>query len=119
MVDVTKQILSGSTNGLQILVVATATAGTLIHTADATAKDEIWIWADNSDGTDRLLTIEWGGVSDPANIIEVTIPALGTAATDGPALIIPGWILTNSLVVRAFASAASVIKINGHVNRIT
>ncbi len=115
---ITKEFLSGSSNGLQVKVVATATAGTLIHTAHATAKDEIWIYADNSDVT-RLLTIEFGGVADPDNIIEVNLPALGTASTDGLILIIPGLILSNSLVVRAFASNASVIKLSGYVNRIT
>ena len=37
--------LSGSTNGRLIKVVATATAGTLIHTAHATSLDKLFLWA--------------------------------------------------------------------------
>ena len=34
------------------------------------------------------------------------------------AMVVPGLVLTNSLVVRAFAATANVILINGYVNRI-
>lgn len=114
MATFSKQLLSGSTDGKQIKVVATATAGTTIHTAHATAKDEIWLWAVNSDTTARKLTIEWGEATAPDGNVEVTIPA-----ESGYLLVIPGMILTNSLVVKAFAATANVILINGYVNRIT
>jgi len=106
--------LSGGTTGKNVKVAATATAGTLIHTAHATSVDEIWLWAVNSDSADRKLTIEFGGVTAPDDLIEMTIPF-----EDGPYLVCPGWTLTNSLVVRAFAASANVIVINGYVNRIT
>ncbi len=109
-----KLVLSGSTNGRMIKVVATATAGTLIHTAHASALDEIILWAVNSDSTDRKLTIEYGGVATPDDLIEFTVPA-----EDGFYPILPGLILTNSLVVRAFAASANVVMIGGLVNRIT
>ena len=105
---------SGGTDGKNIKVAATATAGTLLHTSHATALDRIWLWAQNSDTTDRKLTIEFGGVATPDDLIEKTITAEG-----GPKLIIPGWILTNSLIVRAFAATANVILINGYCIRIT
>lgn len=106
--------LSGSTNGRMIKVVQTATAGTTIHTAHSTSIDEIHLWAVNSDTTDRKLTIEYGGVAAPDDLIEFTVPA-----EDGLYLIIPGLILTNSLVVKAFAAAANVVMVGGYVNRIT
>jgi hypothetical protein len=109
----TKVVLSGSTNGKQIKVVATATAGTTIHTASATALDEIWLWAVNSDTTARKLTVEWGEATAPDGNIEVTIPA-----ESGYLMVVPGLVLTNSLVVKAFAATANVILINGYVNRI-
>jgi len=110
----TKVKLSGSTDGRQILVVATATAGTLIHTAHATAQDEVWLWAVNSDTTARKLTIEYGGVTSPNDLIEVTIPA-----ESGLVCVVPGSSpLTNSVVVRAFCATASVVSIQGFVNRI-
>jgi hypothetical protein len=112
-VSFTKLKLSGSTDGKQIKVAATATAGTTIHTAHATSLDEIWLWAVNSDTTARKLTIEWGEATAPDGNVEVTIPA-----ESGYMLVIPGMVLTNSLVVKAFAATANVILINGYVNRI-
>jgi hypothetical protein len=111
-----KQLLSGSTNGRGILVAATATAGTLIHTAVAgtSAEDEIWLYAHNTSASAVKLTLEWGGVTSPNDHIEVNIGADGT----GLILVAPGILLQNSLVVRAFASTASVINIFGYVNRI-
>lgn len=114
MAAFSKVVLSGSTDGAPIKVVQTATAGTTIHTAHATALDEIWLWAVNTDTTDRKLTIEFGGTTSPDNLIEQTI-----AAESGLALVIPGLLLTNSKVVRAFAASANVVLITGYVNRIT
>lgn len=113
MATFSKQYLSGSTTGKAIKVVATATAGTTIHTADATGKDEVWLWAFNTDTSARKLTIEWGGVASPDDTIEVTIPAEG-----GNILVVPGLILGNSLVVKAFCASANVVSIVGFVNRI-
>lgn len=109
----TKVKLSGSTDGKQIKVAQTATAGTTIHTAHATALDEVWLWAVNSSTSAVKLTIEWGEATAPDGNIEVTVPA-----ESGYMLVIPGMVLTNSLVVKAFAGTANVILINGYVNRI-
>lgn len=114
MATYTKEYLSGSTTGRMIKVAATATLGTTIHTAHASSKDEIWLYAMNSDTVDRKLTIEYGGATAPDNLIEVTIPA-----ESGLVLVCPGLILGNSLVVTAFAAAANVIMIGGYVNRIS
>lgn len=113
MATYTKEFLSGSTNGRQVKVAATTTPGTLIHTAHATAKDEIWIWAVNSDTTPRKLTIEFGGTTAPDDLIELTIPAEA-----GLLMVVPGLILSNSLVVRAFCASANVVTVSGYVNRI-
>lgn len=114
MATYTKELLSGSTDGAPVKVAATATAGTLIHTASATAKDEVYLWAVNTDTTARKLTIEWGGTTNPDNLIELTIqPEAGLV------VVIPGLPLTNLKVVRAFAATANVINVVGYVNRIT
>jgi hypothetical protein len=105
--------LSGSTDGKQIKVAASATPGTTIHTAHATALDEIWLWASNPDATTPYdLTIEWGGTSSPDDQKVFTIPP----KFDVP--IVKGLLLTNSLVVKAFGSSANKICISGFVNRI-
>lgn len=109
-----KQKLSGSTDGKMIKVVATASTGTTIHTANASTTDdydEIWLWAVNSDTSARKLTIEYGGVTSPDCLIEVTIPP-----ESGLVLVVPGFILRNSLVVTAFAATANVVMIGGYVN---
>ncbi len=109
-----KRVLSGSTNGRPIKVAATATTGTTIHTAHATNLDEVWLWAVNTDTAARKLTIELGGTTSPDDLIEVTV-----AAESGLTLIVPGLVLTDSLVVRAFAATANVVNIVGFVNRIS
>jgi len=115
---IVKRKLSGSTDGKQIKVVATATAGTTIHTAVAGTTagtfDEIWLWAVNSSTSDVKLTLEWGEATAPDGNIEVTIPA-----ESGYIQITFGAILQNGLVVKAFAATANVIMINGFVNSIT
>ena len=114
MATFSKIQLSGGTTGKNIKVVATATLGTTIHTAHATAIDEIWLWAVNSDTNNIKLTIEFGGTTSPDDLIELTIPA-----ESGMMPVIDGLTLTNSLVVRAFAGSANLILVNGYINRIT
>lgn len=119
MATFSKIVLSGSTDGKMIKVAQTATAGTTIHTGSATATtfDEVWLYAVNSDSTDRKLTIEWGGVASPDDLIEYTVKA-----ENGLYLIVPGLILkgnATALVVRAFCATANVVSIAGYVNRIT
>jgi hypothetical protein len=109
----TKVKLSGGTDGRNIKVAATATPGTLIHTAHASALDELWLWAVNSDASSRKLTLEFGGVSTPDDLIEQTIPP-----ESGLVLIVPGLLLTNALVLRAFAASGNLVLVNGYVNRI-
>ena len=119
MATYTKVKLSGSTDGRAIKVAATATPGTTIHTGSATATtyDEVWLYAVNSDTTDRKLTIEFGGTASPDDLIEFTVKA-----ENGLYLIVPGLIIKGNatqLVVRAFAATANVVMIGGYVNRIT
>ena len=118
MATFSKIVLSGSTDGRMIKVAQTATAGTTIHTGSATATtfDEIWLYAVNSDTTARKLTVEWGGVSSPDDLIEFTVPA-----ESGLYLITAGLVIKGNatpLVVRAFCASANVVMIAGFVNRI-
>lgn len=114
MATYSKVKLSGGTDGKNIKVAATSTPGTTIHTAHATDLDEIWLYAVNSDTSARKLTIEFGGTSSPDDLIELTIQP-----ESGLVLVVPGLVLTNSLVVKAFAASANLVLINGYVNRIT
>jgi hypothetical protein len=118
MATFSKIALSGSTDGKMIKVAATATAGTTLHTGSATATtfDEIWLYAVNSDTTARKLTVEYGGVTSPDDLIEFTVPA-----ESGLYLIVAGLVIKGNatpLVVRAFCATANVVMIAGFVNRI-
>ena len=104
--------------GLAIKVAQTATAGTTIHTASATATtiDEIWLYAVTSSASSVKLTIEWGEATAPDGNVEVTVQPEAGLVT-----IIPGFVLQGNAtqkVVKAFAATANVICIHGFVNRI-
>ena len=115
MAGMSPQIASGSTNGRAVLVVATATAGTILHTVvtGTTDMDEVYIWAYNDHTADVLLTIAWGGATTPGDTFRYTVPF-----DDGLHLIVPGIRLQNGLVVRAFAAEASVVTCAINVNRL-
>jgi hypothetical protein len=119
MATFAKQVLSGSTDGKGILVAATATAGTTIHTGSSTATviDEVWLYAVNTSASNVKLTIEYGGTSAPNDHIEFTVPAESGLYLIVPALLIKGN--ATPLVVRAFAATTNVIVIHGYINRIS
>jgi hypothetical protein len=120
MATFTKTLLSGSTQGKPIKVVATASTGTTIHSTgtSATNIDEVWLYAFNSSTGPISLTVEYGGVTAPDQNIVITIPA-----TSGLTLVVPGLILTGTgaavNTISAFAGTANVITISGYVNRIS
>lgn len=120
MATYSKVLLSGSTQGKGIKVVATASTGTTIHATgtSSTTEDEVWLYAYNSDTAARLLTIQFGGTTSPDNDIKVTIPS-----QSGLTLVVPGLVLTGTgaaaNTVYAYASAANVVTISGYVNRIS
>lgn len=105
--------------GLGVLVAATATPGTAIHTASSTTTtiDEIWLYAVNTSTSSVKLTIEWGEATAPNGNIEVTI-----LPESGLVTVIPGLLLQGNAtpkVVKAFAATTNVIVLHGFVNRIT
>jgi len=120
MATYSKQLLSSSTQGKAIKVVATVSTGTTIHNTgiSATTQDEIWLYAYNSSASAVLLTIQFGGTTAVDNDIKLTIPS-----TSGLTLITPGLILTGTgsvaNTVYAYAGTANVITISGYVNRIS
>ncbi len=111
----TKSLLSGSTNGKGVKIVATSTPGTTIHTAvsGTSSLDEIWLYAYNGHTANVTLTIEWGGVAVPDDNIVIDIPY-----KQGKFLVMDGGLLQNSLVVKCFASVTNVVVITGFVNAI-
>ena len=117
MATCVKQELSGGTDGRLIKLAATATPGTTIHTAGSVTGtdnyDEIWLWAVNTTTVSVKLTLEWGTTSAPDDNIELTL-----SPENGLIAIVPGLVLQNALVVRAFAANANVVSIGGYVNQL-
>jgi hypothetical protein len=118
MATYSRLLLSGSTSGKPIPVSATATPGTVIHTAvsGSAGFDEVYLWASNVTGAAATLTLEWGGVTDPSDLIS---KAISIPANSGPTAIVQGEVLNGGLVVRAFSGTGSAINISGFVNRIS
>jgi hypothetical protein len=116
MATYSKQILSGSVNGLAEKVTGTSTmSSVMVHTAvsGSTNFDEIWLYANNTSSTASKLTIEWGTPTAADGNIELSVQP-----ESGLILVIPGLLLNGGHVVRAFASAANVILLTGYVNAI-
>lgn len=115
MATFSKIPFSASINGKGVLVSASATTGTTIHTAvsGSASFDEVWIYAHNNSTSSVKLTVEYGSTSAQDNI-EITI-----SGESGLVLVVPGLFLNNSLVVTAFAGTANVITLHGYVNRVT
>lgn len=118
MATALKRKLSGSTDGRNIKVAATSSPGTTIHTAvsgtTAGTLDEVWLWAYNGHTAAVTLTIQFGGTSTPDDDIKVTIPY-----QSGLQLVVPGFVLQNGDVVKAYAGTTNVVTIGGYVNAIT
>jgi hypothetical protein len=115
MATFTKKKLSASTDGKPILIAATATPGTLIHTAVAgtTDFDEIWVWLSNTSLSDAIVTIEYGDATAPGSNVKYTV-----LAQDGLKCVLPGTLLQNGATLRIFCGTASVVNAIGHVHLI-
>jgi hypothetical protein len=115
MATFSKIPLSESINGKGVLVAATATPGTNIHSAvsGTDSFDEVWIYAHNNSTSSVKLTIEYGSTSAQDNI-EISIPG-----ESGLVLVVPGLFVNNSLLVKAFAGTTNVLSIHGYVNRVS
>lgn len=118
MATFVKAGLSGSTNGKQIKITSASNPGITIHTATSSSGantwDEVWLYAYNDNLTSVQLTILWGGTTEPDNAIRITLPP-----QTGRTLICDGMILQNSLVIKAYASVANEVMIDGFVNNIS
>lgn len=120
MATFTKTLLSASSQGQPITVVATASSGTTIHATGTSASiiDEMWLYANNTSSSPVLLTVQFGGTGAVQNAKPITL-----APQSGDVLIVAGLPLTGdgttATTTRAFAATASVVTISGYVNRIS
>lgn len=117
MATYSRILLSGSTSGRPIKVAATATPGTAVHTAiaGAVSYDEVYLWATNTDSSTRTITVEFGGTTDPDDLI---VKSYSIPANSPPIPIVTGQVLNGGVLVKAFASSANVVLVTGFANRI-
>ncbi len=108
--------LSASTDGQGILIAGTDTGSAdTLHTAVAGTDDhdKIAIWASNNHTADVELTIEYGETTATKTIVKTIKKKAGLR------VVIPGLLLQNAKVVKAFASVASKVTVFGLVERTT
>ena len=117
----TPTIASGSTNGLAILVTATASPGTIIHTVEATTTDsreELRMVVYNNGTASQPVTFEMGStdVASQLGPTHVLSRTFGIALTIGP-----NNFSATTTIVRAFTTgtATEAIRIWAQVNRAT
>lgn len=110
-------LLSGSTSGKPIPVAANASPGTVIHlgVAGTTAFDEVYISASNVTASAATLYIQWGGTTDPGDML---VKNYSIGANSGPVPVAMGQRINGAVTVLAFCTAASAINVTGWVNRI-
>lgn len=116
MASFTKQTLSGSVNGRQIALSATASsAANEIHTTPSgtTSIDEIWLYGYNDSTASVTVTLLWGGVDDVVDAVKTTV-----TSRSGRTLLTDGKVLQNGLIVRGYASVSGSLMIDGYVNRM-
>jgi hypothetical protein len=120
MATYSKVLLSGSSQGQPIIVSASASIGTTIHSTGTSASilDEVWLYANNTSTSPVLLTVQFGGTGSVQHAKPITL-----SPQSGDVLIIAGLPLTGTGAaatnIYAFAATASVITISGYVNRIS
>ncbi len=118
MATYSKQYLTGgAADGTGIKLAVDSGTYTTIHTSSGTAShiDEVWLYASNTDTTDRKVSLQFGGTTDPDDIIEVTV-----GAEAGLVLLVPGLVLKGgSLVLKGAAAVADKVTVFGYVNRIS
>lgn len=116
---ITKQLLSGSTNGRGIKIAATSGTGTTIHTCSTSTSDtdEIWLYLSNPDIVSHFVIIQFGGTTTIDDEIDLYVNPY-----QGLYLAVPGLILKGNAtppVVRAVVDIANTVTVMGYVNRIS
>lgn len=112
-------LILSSSAGQPVLIAATGTPGTALHSTgiSATVLDFITLIAVNTDTTARKLTVEFGGTG-AGNIIEITIPP-----ESGEIEVCYQKLLTGDGAaarnVKAFCATTNVVNVSGVVKRVS
>lgn len=110
----TRVELSEAGTGGYIALSETGSPGNDIHTATAGTLgfDESWLWCGNTSQDYRYVTVEYGSTGSDYTVSK------GIPPNRGLVTVIPGLILNNAKVIRAYGSGTGLY-ISGFVNRLT
>tara|TARA_Y100000004_G_scaffold182526_1_gene229366 strand:- start:5898 stop:6260 length:363 start_codon:yes stop_codon:yes gene_type:complete len=117
MATISRNKLSGSTDGRPLALAVDSGTFTTVHTVTSVAADfeEVWIWLSNINTTQEIVTIRIGGTSDGDKII-VKVPAESTV------LAVPGWTIkgnnSTAVVITAASTTANKVNATGYINLI-
>lgn len=106
--------LSASTNGRYIQITATASSGTLVHTAvSGTSRwDKVWLYGANTSAATATVTVQFGGTTSADSVV-TQIPA------NSQANLIYGIPLQNGLAVRVYTSTTpNIVNVGGYVEQV-
>mgnify|MGYP003122472678 FL=1 len=117
MATISRNHLSGSTDGRPLALAVDSGTYTTVHTVTSTAADfeEVWIWLSNISASQEIVTIAFGGTAD-GDKIKVKVPAESTV------LAVPGWTIqgnaSTAVVVTAASVTANKVNATGYINLI-
>lgn len=116
MATISRNHLSGCTDGIPIGLAVDTGNFTAIHTCTTTTADfeEIWIWLANTNTSQEIVTLTFGGTA-ANNKVMVKVPAESTV------LAVPGWTFqgkSGGVAITGACSTADKVNVFGHINLI-
>ncbi len=108
------EFLSSSNSGEPIVITATTSPGTLIHTsiAGTSQKDEVFLYVNNTGASVWPIVLEMGNTGMANRMIMDIYPK------EAPLLISQGFLLNQAGTVRGYSpSGVSGLVVNGYVQR--
>ena len=117
MATISRDHLSGSTDGKPIALAVDSGTYTTVHTGptDAAHWIELWLYFSNITSAQATVTVAIGGTAD-ANKIKIKVPAQSTV------LGVPGWTIQGNsgaaITVTAATTTAAAVNCMGHINLI-
>ena len=117
MATISRNILSGSTNGRPLALAVDSGTYTTVHTVTSTAADYevVWLYLSNISTAQELVSIRIGGTAD-GDTIKVKVPAESTV------LALPGVTIKgdggSGVVITAASTTANKVNATGYINLI-
>jgi len=116
MATISRDHLSGCTNGIPVGLAIDSSTFTTIHSITTTTADfeEVWIWLANINTTAEIVTLTFGGTS-ANNKVMVEVPAESTV------LAVPGWTFQGASgpnTITGASTTADKVNVHGYINLI-